>query len=102
MAKPQSVTSLDISPEQERRSRFVKYAIAMTVRVICLLLGVVVKGWFMWVCFAGAILLPYFAVVIANTQGSSGKRSTSAEAPIAPSIAISADLFKDAAKPTND
>ena len=97
MAKPQSVTSLEISPEQERRSRFIKYSIAMTVRVICLLLGVVVKGWFMWVCFAGAILLPYFAVVVANAQGAS-RKTTTAQAPVVAPIAISVDAFKDAAK----
>jgi predicted tellurium resistance membrane protein TerC len=102
VAKPQSVTSLDISPEQERRTRFIKYAIAMTIRVICLLLGVVVKGWFMWVCFAGAILLPYFAVVLANAQGSSSRRTSTAEAPIAQPIQISADAFKDAAQATQD
>jgi hypothetical protein len=28
-----------------------------------------VDGWLMWLAFAGAIFLPYFAVVLANAQG---------------------------------
>jgi len=71
MAKPQSVTSLEVSPEAERRGRMIKYTAAMSIRVVCIILAVMVQGWLMWVFFAGAIFLPYFAVVIANAVGSS-------------------------------
>jgi hypothetical protein len=50
----------------------VKYLIAMTIRVICIVSAIFVEGWLMWLCFAGAIFLPYFAVVIANAQVSRG------------------------------
>ena len=46
----------------------VKYLIAMTIRVVCIVAAIFVEGWLMWLCFAGAIFLPYFAVVIANAQ----------------------------------
>ena len=49
-----------------------KYLIAMTIRVICIVSAIFVEGWLMWLCFAGAIFLPYFAVVIANAQVSRG------------------------------
>lgn len=45
-----------------------KYLIAMTIRVVCIVTAIFVEGWLMWLCFAGAIFLPYFAVVIANAQ----------------------------------
>ena len=45
-----------------------KYLIAMTIRVVCIVAAIFVEGWLMWLCFAGAIFLPYFAVVIANAQ----------------------------------
>lgn len=90
MEKPQSATSLESSPEEERKSRLVKYTIAMSVRVVCLVLGVFLDGWAMWVAFAGAIFLPYFAVVIANAPG---KSSTVSKA-TAPTKSISADKFK--------
>jgi uncharacterized membrane protein len=66
--KAQSITTVGQSPESERRARMVKYLIAMTIRVICIVLAIFVEGWLMWLCFAGAIFLPYFAVVIANAQ----------------------------------
>ena len=92
MAKAQSVTSIGQSPEDERKSRMIKYTIAMTVRVICLILGMVVQGWLMWVFFAGAILLPYFAVVIANTAGSNYKSDSLPKA-VAPTLVITAESF---------
>jgi hypothetical protein len=101
LAKTQSVTSLEISPELERRNRFYKYTLAMVIRVICIILSVSVPlGWLTLVFAIGAIFLPYFAVVIANAQGSraSSSQSKSAEAP---TISISADAFKEA-KSAND
>ncbi len=73
MAKRTSVTSVEQSPEDARKRRFINYTVAMLIRVACILLAVVVTGWLQWVFFAGAILLPYFAVVVANATGSSNK-----------------------------
>ena len=91
MQKPQSVTNLNISPEEERKSRMVRYLIAMSIRVVCIVAGVYVEGWLMWVCFAGAIFLPYFAVIIANASGSSSARS--AVAVVAPKLQIESTAF---------
>jgi hypothetical protein len=38
--------------------------------VVCIVTAILVEGWLMWLAFAGAIFLPYFAVVLANAQGS--------------------------------
>ena len=62
----QSVTGIGQNPEQERKTRMLKYTVAMTVRVICLVLGMFLQGWLMWLCFAAAIFLPYVAVILAN------------------------------------
>jgi hypothetical protein len=93
LAQAQAVTSIEESPYEERRSRFIKYTIAMVVRVICIILAVAVPvSWVTFVFVAGAVFLPYFAVVIANAQGpgSSTKRAPVAEAP---TLSISADAF---------
>ena len=81
MAKRQSVTSLDLSPEQERKQRMVRYTIAMTIRTLCIILGVISTGILMWVFFALAIFLPYFAVVLANAQGSKSSKQSDRLAP---------------------
>jgi hypothetical protein len=100
--KPQSVTSVGVSPEEERRGRVIKYTVAMTVRVICLIVAVVYPGSIlMWIGFAGAILLPYFAVVIANATGAgASKKTNNAQTVAAPTLRISADAFVNASRPT--
>jgi len=64
--KTQAITSLPPSPEDDRRSRMIKYTVAMSIRVVCVVLLVFVRGWAMWIIAAGAIILPYIAVVLAN------------------------------------
>ena len=44
----------------------IKYTIAMSIRVICIALCLVAPGWWLLLPAAGAVFLPYFAVVIAN------------------------------------
>jgi hypothetical protein len=70
LARAQSITTVSESPDDERRSRMLKYTVAMTIRVVCIVTAILVEGWLMWLAFAGAIFLPYFAVVLANAQGS--------------------------------
>jgi len=43
-----------------------KYSIAMGIRVVCIGLCLVTPGWWLLIPAAGAVFLPYFAVVIAN------------------------------------
>ena len=66
--KQQSITSLPPSPDEERHSREIRYMIAMGVRVLCIILAFVLHGWPQLVAIFGAIVLPYFAVVIANVK----------------------------------
>lgn len=61
-----NITSMPQSVEDERRARMVKYLVMMGIRGICLLSLIWVRGPWMLVAAAGAIFLPYFAVVIAN------------------------------------
>jgi predicted tellurium resistance membrane protein TerC len=91
LAKRQSVTSLDLSPEQERKHRMIRYTIAMSIRTLCIILGVISTGILMWVFFALAIFLPYFAVVLANAQG--GKSSKQSDR-LAPKVTIKASDMK--------
>jgi len=70
--KPASaaITSLPESPDDDRRDRMVKYSIAMGVRMLCIAACFVVPGWWMLLPAAGAVILPYIAVVAANTVAS--------------------------------
>lgn len=44
----------------------IQYSLAMGIRMVCLILIFVVDGWFKLLMVAGAVFLPWFAVVIAN------------------------------------
>jgi hypothetical protein len=67
--KQHTITTLPPSPEAERRARMIKYTIAMSIRVLCIFLMLFAQGWWLVVCAAGAIVLPYIAVVLANVGG---------------------------------
>ena len=68
--KQQSITTLPPSPEAERRARMIKYTIAMSIRVLCIFAMLFAEGWWLAVFAAGAVFLPYVAVVLANVSTS--------------------------------
>lgn len=45
----------------------IKYAAAMGVRLVCIVACFVTPGWWLLIPALGAIVLPYFAVIAANT-----------------------------------
>lgn len=53
-----------LSAEQTGRTR--KYLISMAIRTGCVIGAIFIPGWPRWVLIAGAVILPYLAVVIAN------------------------------------
>ncbi len=57
-------TNRALSSEQAGRTR--RYLISMGIRTGCVLAAIVVPGWPKWLFIAGAVVLPYLAVVIAN------------------------------------
>ncbi|MFJ6652547.1 DUF3099 domain-containing protein [Microbacterium sp. NPDC091313] len=64
----QSATSLPRSPSDDAGARFAKYMITMGLRIAAFLAMVLIQpyGWYTWVLGAGAVVLPWVAVVIAN------------------------------------
>lgn len=70
MSGIQSVTTLANSPEAERNSRMLKYSIAMGIRLACIGACFLVSGWWLLIPALGAVLLPYFAVIVANSVAS--------------------------------
>ena len=60
------ITDARSAHTDEMHARMVKYTISMSIRMVCLFLLFFVHGWMLWVVVAGAVVLPWFAVVIAN------------------------------------
>ena len=63
----QSATSLPMSPDEERRVRMIKYSVAMGIRFVCVVLIFVLPDWWRLIPAIGTVILPYIAVVVANT-----------------------------------
>jgi len=64
---PVRITTAGTSREDEIAGRQRRYVISMAIRTACFVAAVVVgPGWFRWVLIAGAVFLPYVAVVMAN------------------------------------
>ena len=61
-----SITDAAAAHSDEMHQRMVKYAVAMGIRMVCLILIFVVDGWFKLIPVLGAVFLPWVAVVIAN------------------------------------
>ena len=62
----QSVTSVAESRDADRAHRIRQYLFTMSLRTVCFVLAIVTTGWLRWVFAAGAVFLPFFAVVAAN------------------------------------
>ncbi|WP_222851057.1 DUF3099 domain-containing protein [Phytoactinopolyspora mesophila] len=62
----QSVTTAAQGRSHDLRSRRNRYLWMMGIRIACLPLAVITTGWVRWFFIAGAVVLPYIAVVIAN------------------------------------
>jgi len=89
-----NITDAQESHTDEMHRRMVKYTVAMSIRLACLLLFFFIPGWPRWLFVAGAVFLPWIAVIIANGGSDQVKASDAlldqaplAELPSAESIA---------------
>ena len=60
------ITDARGAASQEQATRQRRYAITMAFRTGCFIAMIFVPGVFRWVLFAGAVFLPYIAVIFAN------------------------------------
>jgi hypothetical protein len=96
--RAQSATSLPKAPREDADNRFAKYMVMMGIRIACFIAMAVVQpyGWYTFVFAAGAIFLPYLAVIVANvgqdaaqTTAINPERAIEAPRPAAPTVAAS-------------
>ncbi len=62
----QSVTSAPESRSEDQARRLKRYLLTMSIRTVCFVLVVVIDSWERWIFAAGAVFLPFIAVVAAN------------------------------------
>jgi hypothetical protein len=67
------ITNARSGTSEEMASRVRRYTITMAFRTACFISMIFVHGSFRWVLFAGAVVLPYIAVVLANQANQRGR-----------------------------
>jgi hypothetical protein len=72
---PVLITDAPEDPEREQRRREIRYVIMMSIRAACLVAGAIIVSskpplWGLWLALAvaGMVLLPWFAVIMANDR----------------------------------
>ena len=81
MQKSFSVTSAGVNPAEDRAHRMRMYFIAMTLRVACVASLFWLRGWWVLLAAAGAVLLPWFAVMVGNAVAHNPGEAPDAPAP---------------------
>ena len=104
------ITSARTGTSRELASREKRYAITMAIRTACFVSMIFVSGPMRWVLLAGAVFLPYIAVLLANqantkTPDDAALQQTTASAapeltagPASPEV-ISGELLDDDLEP---
>lgn len=82
MAESYSVTSAGVSPVEDRAHRMRMYFIAMSLRVACVASLFWLRGWWVLIAAVGAILLPWFAVMVGNAVAHSVDQPLDAPDPL--------------------
>ncbi len=70
--EPVRITNAPSNPRDDLNKRRKRYLLSMSLRSICFVGAVIVgtlmgPGWLLWTFLAGALILPYIAVVVANS-----------------------------------
>jgi hypothetical protein len=86
----QVITGARRAHSDDLDARVQRYLISMAVRTACVILAVVVDGWLRWVFVAGAVGLPYLAVVMANARGDRHADADLGPIPLPPSRGLPA------------
>lgn len=92
---PTVITDARSGTSEEMATRQKRYAITMAFRTACFVSMVFVPGNFRWILFAGAVLLPYVAVVFANqvdTRSPATSAIATGEAASAPQLTVGAPV----------
>jgi hypothetical protein len=63
---PVRITTAPTNAHDDLDRRRKRYVFSMAIRTACFIGAVVTEGWVRWILVAGAFILPYVAVVMAN------------------------------------
>ncbi len=71
-----SITGAQVSRVEDQRARTRRYLFSMAIRTVCFVGAILASGWLRWALVAGAVVLPYVAVVMANAGRKSAPKAS--------------------------
>jgi len=72
-----NITDARVGTSVDMSQRIRRYTVTMAFRTACFLVAVIfAHGWLQWTLFAGAVFLPYIAVLFANQADMKGVKKT--------------------------
>lgn len=74
-----SISKVETSLTEDQSGRQRRYLFSMGLRTACFVGGIMAEGALRWILIFGAVVLPYFAVVIANAGRERGGWSGSGD-----------------------
>ena len=83
------ITSLPPPASEEQQLRIRQYLLSMAVRTVCFIAAIFTQGYYRWTLMIAAVILPYFAVVVANTKRNFITQKFSAHKPISNTLMTS-------------
>ena len=93
---PQSVTTAPEARTEDQARRLKHYLVTMSIRTACFVLLVVIDHPIRWLFAAGAVFLPFFAVVAANAVR---PRVAGRVRPVLPTVDDTRLIERDAGEP---
>lgn len=70
-----NITDARAGSSVDMTQRIRRYTVTMAFRTVCFLVAVIfAHGWLQWTLFAGAVFLPYMAVLLANQSNTKGQK----------------------------
>ena len=70
-----TITGAQAPLSADQRARTHRYLISMAIRTVCFIGAIIATGWLRWALVAGAVLLPYVAVIMANAGRKRAERA---------------------------
>ncbi len=70
-----SITGAQVSLTEDQRQRTRRYLVSMAIRTVCFIGAILASGWLRWTLVAGAVVLPYIAVIMANAGRGRSRRA---------------------------
>jgi hypothetical protein len=83
-----SISKVETGLSEDQSGRQRRYLFSMGLRTACFVGGIMAEGALRWILIFGAVVLPYFAVVIANAGRERGGWSGSGDFVVSTNEAI--------------